>query len=102
MVSLIRDRDGEGYSGCLVQALDFDGKTPGGKVVGDKPMVGYCLKVGTMTAGTYSDRDWRMTTPITEIISETEEEVKFKTGNSTYTFRNGPSLIIDKKEGSED
>lgn len=87
MAKLIRDRDGEGYSGSLVLALEFDGKTPGGKVIGYKPMVGYCLKVGTMTAGTYSDRDWWMTTPITEIISETEEEIKFKTANSTYTLK---------------
>ena len=87
MATLIRDRDREGYSGCLVQALDFDNKTPGGKVVGDKPMVGCCLKVGTMTAGTFTDRDWWMTTPITEIISETEDEVKFKTRNSTYTLK---------------
>ena len=75
MPKLIRDRDGEGYYGCNVQALDFDGETPGGKVVGNEPMVGYCLKVGTMTAGTYSSRDWWMTTPITEIISETDDEI---------------------------
>ena len=83
MPSLARDRDGEGYSGSLVEAIDPDT----GKVVGHEPMVGKALKVGTMTAGTYSNRDWWLTTPITEIISETEDEVKFKTGNSTYTFR---------------
>jgi len=87
MATLIRDRDGEGYSGCMVQALDFDGKTLGGKVVGNRPLVGYCLKVGTITAGMFSTRDWWMTTPITEIISETEKEIKFKTKNSTYTMR---------------
>jgi len=87
MASLIRDRDGEGYSGSLVQAIKFDGETPGGKVVGHEPIVGCCLKVGTMTVGMFTTRDWWMTTPITEIISETEEEVRFRTGNSTYTLK---------------
>ena len=86
MAKLIRDRDGEGYYGASVQALEFDGKTPGGKVVGHKPIVGCSLKVGTVTAGTYSNRDWWMTTAITEIISETDDEIKFKTANSTYTL----------------
>ena len=86
MAKLIRDRDGEGYYGSCVEALEFDGKTAGGKLVGHEPMVGCCLKVGTLTAGTYSDRDWWMTTPITEITSETDDEIKFKTKNSTYTF----------------
>ena len=86
MAKLIRDRDGEGYSGSMVQALEFDGETPGGKVVGHEPMVGCCLKVGTMTAGMFSSRDWWMTSPITEITSETDTEIKFKTGNSTYTL----------------
>jgi len=83
MATLIRDRDGEGYHGSNVQAIEF----PGGKVVGHKPMVGYCLKVGTMTAGMFSSRDWWMTTPIVEIISETKDEIKFKTENSYYTFK---------------
>lgn len=84
MATLTRDRDGEGYFGSVVQALDPKNIN---NVVGNKPMVGYCLKIGTVTAGMFSTRDWWMTTPITEIISETEDEVKFKTANSTYTFR---------------
>ena len=84
MAILIRDRDGEGYSGCMVQALDPADLS---NCVGHEPMVGYCLKVGTMTAGMFSERDWWMTTPITEIISETDDEIRFKTGNSTYTLK---------------
>ena len=85
MARLIRDRDGEGYSGCLVQAFEvIDGKL--GNVVGNEPMVGCCLKVGTMIAGTYSSRDWWLTSPITEIISENDEQIRFKTGNSSYTL----------------
>ena len=86
MAVLRRDRDGEGYSGCVVDAIKFDSDNPSGKIVGNKPIVGCCLKVGTMTAGTFSSRDWWMTTEITEIISEDDEKVRFKTGNSTYTL----------------
>jgi len=83
MASLIKDGYGEGYYGSLVEA--FDPKT--GKLVGHEPIVGMALRVGTLTAGMFSDRDWWMTTPIIEIISETEDEIRFKTANSTYTFR---------------
>ena len=81
MARLIRESDGEGYHGSRVESYD---PAQNMKLVGHKPMVGCCLKVGTVTAGTYSSRDWWMTTPITEIISETEDEIKFKTKNSVY------------------
>lgn len=82
MATLRRDRDGEGFSGSNVEALNPDT----GELVARRPTVGCCLRVGTVTAGMFSTRDWWMTTPITEIISETDSEIKFKTGNSTYTF----------------
>ena len=44
------------------------------------PTVGWCMCVGNL-------RYWT-TTPVTEIISENEEQTKvsFKTGNSTYEW----------------
>lgn len=83
MASLIRDRDGEGFSGSRVEAIDPVSQ----KVVGNKPMIGKCLLVGTITAGTFSNRDWWMTSPITEITLETDNELKFKTNNSSYTLK---------------
>lgn len=83
MSHLIRERDGEGYSGVRVEAIDPDS----GEIAGHEPMVGKMLLVGTVTAGTFSTRDWWRTSPITEIVSESDEEVVFKTGNSTYTFK---------------
>jgi len=80
---LIRERDGEGYSGSRVEAIDPVSL----KVVAHEPTVGCALLVGTITAGMFTKRDWWFTTPITEIVEETAEEVKFKTKNSTYTFR---------------
>ena len=83
MARLIRDRDGEGFSGARVES--WCRKT--GEMVGNKPMIGYCLLVGSVTAGSYSSRDWWRTTEITEIISEDDEKIRFKTASeSTYTF----------------
>lgn len=83
MASLIRDGDGEGYFGSRVEAIDAET----GKVVGYEPMIGKCLLVGTLTGGMFTTRDWWMTSPITEIISRTEDEMRFKTANSTYTLK---------------
>jgi len=82
MATLVRERDGEGHYGSMVES--FDPKT--GKCVGNVPMVGCALRVGTATAGTYSTRDWWLTTPITEIVSEDDKVIIFKTKNSTYKF----------------
>ena len=89
MASLRRLGDGEGYSGSSVQAIKYD---PEGKknpeVVGYEPMVGCCLKVGTVSAGMFTTRDWWMTTPIVEILEKTEDMVKFKTrSGSIYEFK---------------
>ena len=83
MASLIRDSDGEGFVGSRVEAYDVTTM----KVVAHEPQVGCCLLVGSVTAGSYSVRDWWMTTEIKEIISKTDSEIRFKTKNSTYTFR---------------
>lgn len=83
MAQLTREGDGEGYYGARVEAWD----RVNAKIVGNKPMVGYCLLVGTVTAGMFSSRDWWRTTEITEILSEDEGKVVFKTvSGSTYIF----------------
>jgi len=84
MATLIRDRDGEGYSGSRVESYDPANDM---KLSGHEPKLGHCLLVGTTTAGMFSDRDWWATTPITKIVSETDEEIKFETKNSSYTLR---------------
>jgi hypothetical protein len=82
MAKLIRDRDGEGFCGSRVDAID----PISGKVVGHEPMIGFKLLVGSITAGTFSDRDWWCTTKIEEIVTANEKEIKFRTKNSLYTF----------------
>jgi hypothetical protein len=85
MARLVRDSDGEGYFGSRVEAWDRSGGEL--KFMGNEPMIGYCLLVGTMTAGSYSSRDWWRTTEITEFLEEDDEKLRFKTiSGSTYTL----------------
>jgi hypothetical protein len=64
--------------------------------VNARPRAGVAMKVGSMFARTYSRQDYWQTTIITEITDEwqdTDEEgkvtecVRFKTGNSTYIWK---------------
>jgi hypothetical protein len=79
MARLKRTSDGAGDSGSDIQALDDQGN-----LMGRHPMVGYRLLVGSPIARSYSFQDFWLTTPITEIIIEEKDYVKFKTTNSTY------------------
>jgi len=98
MASLIRDGDGEGYSGSRVEVINpetqkiefFNGDS--------STLIGNMLLVGTMTAGTFSSRDWWRTNVITEIISEGEDEIRFKTqSGSTYTLKRWVLLQTDRR-----
>jgi hypothetical protein len=82
MASLRRDRDNEGFAGSRVEAY-----TPDGKLAGHEPIEGCHLLVGSVTAGTYSTRDYWLTTPITRIVSRDEDSIRFETKNSKYTLR---------------
>ena len=83
---LVRERDGEGYSGHML--ISIDPKT--GDVVGKngEVYIGCCIRCGTFYAGTFTDRDWWMTTPVTKILEQDKDnsKIKFKTGNSIYTL----------------
>ena len=82
MARLTRERDGEGYSGSRVEAYD----PITGELTGHEPIIGCCLLVGTVTASMFSSRDYWVTTPITEIIEETDEKMRFATSTSIYTL----------------
>lgn len=83
MARLVRESDGEGYFGSRVEAWD---RTTG-EMVGNQPIIGKCLLVGTMTAGMFSSRDWWRTTEITEFLEEKDDYLRFKTvSGSTYTL----------------
>jgi hypothetical protein len=53
-----------------------------------RPRVGVAMRVGSVYARTYSAQDWWQTTVIQEIVSESENEVVFRTrSGSTYTWK---------------
>lgn len=86
MAMLRRISDGAGDSGSRVEAWLYDGVNEP-KVIGNKPIVGTCLLVGSVTARTMQWQDHWRTSPITEIISDDGKICRFKTGNSEYEFR---------------
>lgn len=84
MARLTRVTDGAGDSGSLVQSIEWNEDGTFKQVVGDRPIVGCSMLVGSVTARSYSDQDYWLTTRVTEIMEESEEYVKFRTDNSIY------------------
>lgn len=87
MPTLRRLSDGAGDSGAMSLAI-----RPGEIIQNSKPIVGYSVRVGSMSARSFSVQDYWTTTPVTEILEERETEdklyVRFKTGNSEYEWIN--------------
>jgi hypothetical protein len=81
--SLRREGDGAGDSGPMSRLFNKDGNAPD---AGPRPKVGYAIAVGSPYARTYQMQDWWQTTEIQEILEETENEVRFRTRNSVYTW----------------
>jgi len=92
MAKLRRVSDGAGDEGSRVEAIQWDENGVFEKVVDNKPVVGCSLLVGSVTARSYSEKDFWLTTPVSEILEEKYSEKdpnrlvysKFKTGNSIY------------------
>lgn len=86
MAHLYRIPDGAGDSGAFSVALGLNEEN---KVVikGNRPIVGCIMRVGSVTARTYSKSDYWTTTEILEILEEREDYVKFRTKNSIYEWR---------------
>lgn len=71
--------------GARVEAIKYDSSTRIFEcIAGYEPIVGCSLLVGSVTARTYSNQDYWLTTEITEIIKKTKKYWTFKTKNSTY------------------
>ena len=83
---LRRERDGAGDSGYMSTIFfkDEDGKVKHENNA--RPKVGSVIRVGSHYGRSYSAQDYWQTTMITEILEETENRVRFKTGNSTYVW----------------
>jgi len=87
MARLVRDRDGEGHYGSVLNLIpanlsdsmhSWDGNP--------ESLLGFGLYIGTVTGGMFSSRDWWCTTVITEILEITNDHIRFKTKNSFYTL----------------
>lgn len=79
--------------GQRVEAISWSEDGSFKEVVDSKPKVGCSLLVGSITARTYSNQDYWLTTKVTEILEEKKdadgfyESIKFKTENSIYELR---------------
>lgn len=87
MYRLKRLRDGKGDSGdvsTLFWMSDGEIKFENHS----KPRVGVAIQVGSSRARTMQWQDYWQTSYITEILEDTGDYIKFKTGNSIYEWRN--------------
>ena len=91
MALLKRVGDGAGDMGARSQALSYNEDGTFKAVVSDLPTVGCGFLVGSVTARSYSEKDYWLTTPVTKILEERIENdgavyIKFATENSVYEF----------------
>lgn len=86
MAKLRRISDGAGDTGARSEAIVWNEDGTFKEVVGTRPVVGCSMLVGSVTARTYQHQDYWLTTPVTEILEEREDYVRFKTGNSEYEW----------------
>jgi hypothetical protein len=82
--SLSRE-DGKGDSGPMCDIIDWESWTT---IPGEhRPRVGCAVRVGSYNARTYAAMDYWTTTPVTEILEESDTYMRFKTRNSVYEWK---------------
>ena len=103
---LKRISDGIGDDGSCSQAIKWDSEGKFKKVIDFKPTVGCAMLVGSVTARSYSNKDYWLTTLVTEILEEIKDNdthyIRFKTENSEYEWWNGvyPKINNNDKDKS--
>ena len=86
MYNLRRESDGAGDSGSQSLGVWLEGEEI--KYAHNaRPRVGIALQVGSLYARTYTEQDYWQTSLITDILEESENYVRFRTGNSVYEWR---------------
>jgi ribosome-interacting GTPase 1 len=86
MAKLRRLKDNKTESGARSEAISWNEDGTFKEVVSHKPVVGCSMLVGSITARSYSNSDYWLTTVVTEILEERQGYVKFKTMNSIYEW----------------
>ena len=94
MPRLRRVRDGAGDSGSM--SMNYPAKWDEDQQVwkrdrtkepvAGRPRLHYACQVGAVIARTYQAQDYWMTTPVTEIIEDRDDYVRFRTTNSEYEW----------------
>lgn len=84
--SLRRTRDGSGDSGPLSCLLRYNDQKEVEYKHNARPEVGWVMQVGSPYARSYQAQDYWQTTYITEILEDSEDFVRFRTGNSEYEW----------------
>ena len=91
--NLRRVSDAKGDVGSCSQAMSWNEDGTLDKVVSNRPTIGCSMLVGSVTARSYSAKDYWLTTDVTEILEELKTNktnyVRFKTGNSIYEWWSG-------------
>ena len=91
--NLYRIPDEKGDTGGSSKAIAWNEDGTLKDVIDYKPIVGCSMQVGSVTARSYSNQDWWMTTEVTEILEEIKNDdthyIRFKTGNSEYEWWGG-------------
>lgn len=91
--NLRRTKDGTGDSGSRSESIKWKEDGTLDKIEGYIPKIGNSMLVGSITARSYSYKDYWLTTPVTEILEEIKNEdvhyIKFKTEKSEYEWWTG-------------
>lgn len=99
--NILRTRDGKHETGGASQAIQWKEDGTFDKVVAHVPTVGCSMLVGSVTARTYSDQDYWLTTPVVEILEEVNNDsvhyVRFRTENSEYEWWTGKYPKADEQ-----
>jgi hypothetical protein len=84
--SLRRTRDGAGDSGGMSMIITLNENGNAISFDYGRPKIGCVVRVGSIAARSFSAQDYWQTTPVTEILEETENYIHFKTTNSEYEW----------------
>jgi len=87
MANLRRIGDNAGDTGARSECIQWNEDRTFKAVIGRRPVVGCSMLVGSVTARSYSDSDYWLTTVVTEILEDKGCYVKFRTENSVYEWQ---------------
>lgn len=84
---LYRHSDQSGDSGPVLLSFRLDDNNEIEKKPNGEIHVGFNIECGSITARSYSNQDYWLTTKVTKILEANDTSVTFETNNSTYTAK---------------